>query len=96
MLRFVSLAGFAIICYLDYKKGYFLCLLISIPGIVLFNPFFKITFKKEIWQAIDEAIAYLLIVWSLAEWAYWFYTAKKMTKQILKDDELYFDHSFFL
>jgi len=96
IVRYVALAAFAIICYLDCRKGYHLSLFVSVIGIVLFNPFFIIPFKKETWETISEMVVYALIAWSLFEWAFWFLKERKKVRKQNKKIELTFDHAYYL
>jgi uncharacterized protein DUF6804 len=77
MVRFVSFVGFAALAYLDFKDKRYLFVLLSAAGVILFNPLFKVTFKRPVWQDIDEAIAYILVVWILIEGFYLLYNTIK-------------------
>lgn len=46
LTRFVALAGFVVIAVLDYRDKRYAGLVLAVMGIVLFNPFFKATFKR--------------------------------------------------
>ncbi len=82
MNRFVALVGFSILAYRDYMRKYYLSLFISIPCVVLFNPFFKVTFKRDIWQEIDLILICILILWIVIEWVYLLYEKGKAKKEI--------------
>lgn len=53
------------------------CILIAI----LFNPIFKIYFRKEFWQKVDIAVASVLIFWVIIEIAS--FTMKKNRKKVV-------------
>jgi hypothetical protein len=88
MVRLISFTGFAVLGYLDYKDGQYFLIVPSAIGVLLFNPLFKITFKREIWQDIDVAIAYILAAWILIEGFYLLYHTirKKESKKVRELD----------
>ena len=67
LTRFVALAGFVVLFVLDYRDKRYVGAVLSGMGVVLFNPFFKATFKREVWQVIDVWMAGVLLVWVVVE-----------------------------
>jgi hypothetical protein len=65
--RFACFAGFAAIAYMDYGIKRYDGLVIGIAGAVLFNPLFKVTFKRHVWQTIDTSIAIVLFLWIIID-----------------------------
>ena len=64
LLRFIGCTSFAITAYLAYEHknnawpyalGFFA---------IIFNPFIKIVFEKEIWMVIDVIAGITLLVWT--------------------------------
>lgn len=66
-VRFISLIGFAALIYLDIKDRFYFFLPIAIAGLIIFNPIYPFTFKREIWQQIDKGLAVILMGWGVFE-----------------------------
>ncbi len=60
--KFVAFVGFIVIAYLDYKDKFYYTIPLTIAGAILFNPLFKITFNRPVWQEIDKWIIGILLV----------------------------------
>lgn len=67
MVRFTCFAGFAGIAYMDYKIYRFDGIIIGTAGAILFNPFYKVVFKRDAWQTIDLVLGCLLILWIIID-----------------------------
>jgi len=67
LTRFVALAGFVVLAVMDYQDKKYAGLVLAVMGIVLFNPFFKATFKRAVWQVIDMWLIGILAVWVTVE-----------------------------
>ena len=67
LTRFMALAGFVVLGVMDYKDKRYAGVVLAAIGVVLFNPFFKATFKRDVWQVIDVWIAGILVVWVVVE-----------------------------
>ena len=67
LTRFVALAGFVALGVMDYRDKRYVGMVLAGMGVVLFNPFFKATFKRGVWQVIDVWIVGVLMVWTIGE-----------------------------
>lgn len=62
-VRFAAMAAFAYLAYKEYeKKGRKDRMILFIVLAVLFQPFFKLSLGRLIWNIVDVAVAVLLIV----------------------------------
>lgn len=60
-VRFIALSGFAILAYNANKEENKIEVIIYIALAILFQPFFKIYFGREIWNIIDVIVGIGLI-----------------------------------
>ncbi len=62
LVRFLAMAGFGFLAYLSYeeniKKGAIIYLFLAI----LFQPLFKISLERELWNVIDVLVGIGLII----------------------------------
>ena len=77
--KFAAFVGFIAIAYFDYKDKFFYTIPISLAGAILFNPLFKMTFKRPVWQEIDKWVIGVLLVWIFFELIIWL-SGKKIRK----------------
>lgn len=62
-VRFAAMAAFAYLAYKEYeKKGSKDRMILFIVLAILFQPFFKLSLGRLIWNIVDVAVAVLLIV----------------------------------
>ena len=61
LVRFVALVGFVILAYLENHRGNQTVMFIYIALAILFQPFFKISLGRQIWNAIDLIVGLGLI-----------------------------------
>ncbi len=59
-VRFIALTGFAILAYNANEKGNKMEAIIFVALALLFQPFIKIAFGREIWNIIDVVVRYNL------------------------------------
>jgi uncharacterized membrane protein YccC len=62
LVRFVSLIGFSVLAYNANQKKQQTEVLVFIALALLFQPFFKISFGRTLWNIIDALVAIGLIV----------------------------------
>ena len=60
--RFAALIGFAILAYKANEEGSKIEAIICVVLALLFQPFIKIAFGREIWNIIDVVVGIALIV----------------------------------
>ena len=61
-VRFAGLIGFAILAYQAHEQGRQTEMIIYICLAVLFQPLFKISLGREIWNVIDVVVGLALLV----------------------------------
>lgn len=61
-IRFVALIGFTFLCYQSYERKEFGFAIAFGALAILFQPFFKISLGREIWNWIDVFVAIGLLV----------------------------------
>lgn len=68
LVRFIAMTVFAYLSFLYYKKESKLTPLVFTFGALalLFQPFFKVTLGRGIWNIIDVAVAVLLVILCLS------------------------------
>jgi hypothetical protein len=62
LVRFVSLIGFSVLAYNANQKEQQTEVIVFIALALLFQPFFKISFGRTLWNIIDVVVAIGLIV----------------------------------
>ena len=62
IVRFVGLVGFAILAYNAYEKDRFVDGIIYAGLALLFQPVFKISLGRELWNIVDVIIGVVLLV----------------------------------
>jgi hypothetical protein len=62
LVRFIALIGFAILAYQANQQGRLTEMFIYIGLALLFQPIFKISFGKQIWNVVDVIVGIGLIV----------------------------------
>ena len=62
IIRFVGLVGFGILAYNAYEKGHLIEGVIYAGLALLFQPLFKISLGRELWNIVDLIIGVVLIV----------------------------------
>ena len=65
LVRFVAMAGFALLCYIEYSKDNLLLSILFGCIALLFQPFFKIALGRELWNIVDVITSIILIIYSL-------------------------------
>ena len=65
-IKFAAFVGFGVLIAI-YKEKYFIEALIAAIGVMFFNPFYKVSFKRDTWQDIDLYIAIGCAAWILAD-----------------------------
>jgi len=60
LVRFLGMAGFAILAYNSYQKNQ-TWFVIWLASAILINPIFKISLGREIWNMVDVLWAIILI-----------------------------------
>jgi hypothetical protein len=65
-IKFAAFVGFGVLIAI-YKDEYYIEAVIAAIGVMLFNPFYKVSFKRDTWQEIDYWIAISCAVWILAD-----------------------------
>jgi hypothetical protein len=62
LVRFIALIGFSILAYQEFKNEV-IPLAITYAGLaLLFQPFFKITLGRELWNGIDVIVSIALLI----------------------------------
>lgn len=56
LVRFLALAGFGVIAYVEYKKENKLMAYVYLMLAILFQPLFKISLGRELWNIIDVIV----------------------------------------
>ncbi len=69
-VRIASCIGFAYLAYKEFEEDKTITGILCIGCAILFNPIFKIYFKRELWNDIDLVIAIALGVWIIADFVY--------------------------
>jgi hypothetical protein len=80
-IRFAAFVGFAILTGMYYKQGKIVEALIAAVGTMVFNPFYKVTFKRDTWQDIDYCIAMACAAWVIADLVKLSVTLRRERKQ---------------
>lgn len=62
LVRMIALAGFGVLAYHSYKHNESVAMVAYIILAVLFQPIFKISLGRELWNIIDIIVAIGLIV----------------------------------
>jgi hypothetical protein len=62
LVRFLSFVGFSIIAYHHYQKQEENLAILFASFVILFQPFFKISLGRTVWNIIDVAVAIFLLV----------------------------------
>ena len=61
LVRFVGLIGFSILAYKAYEHNKKIEMIIFVGLALLFQPFFKISIGREIWNIVDVVVGIILI-----------------------------------
>jgi hypothetical protein len=61
-VRFASLIGFAILAYQANEQGKQKQMILYAALALLFQPFFKISLGRELWNVVDVLVAIVLVV----------------------------------
>ena len=69
-IRIVACIGFFWLAYQELENNKKIIGLVTICCGILFNPVFKIYFKRTLWNKIDVIIATSLIVWIIIDIAF--------------------------
>ena len=62
IIRFAGLVGFGILAYNAYEKGHLIEGVIFAFLALLFQPLFKISLGRELWNILDVVVGVVLIV----------------------------------
>jgi hypothetical protein len=62
MVRFLGMIGFGYIAFLEKEKGNESFFIFWIVSALLINPFLKVSLGRTIWNLVDIAWAFLLII----------------------------------
>lgn len=62
LVRFVALLVFAILAYRAHKEGYQIEMIIYGALALLFQPVFKVSLGRELWNVVDAAVGTGLMV----------------------------------
>lgn len=62
LVRFVALVGFAILAYQAHKQDQQVEMIIYGALALLFQPFFKVSLGRELWNVVDAAVGIGLLV----------------------------------
>jgi hypothetical protein len=67
IIKIIALIGFGFLAfvYLVQKNG--IEMIIAVFGVAIFNPFFKVHFKKSTWHQIDIVLAIIVGIWCLVD-----------------------------
>lgn len=66
-VRIIVCAGFAILAWMENDKERIPTAILFLGCAILFNPIFKITFKRATWNTIDIIIAICLVIWLVVD-----------------------------
>jgi len=63
-VRFVGMLGFALLAYYDYQKNQTVNsgVIIYIALALLFQPFIKVAFGRNVWNIVDVIVSIYLII----------------------------------
>jgi hypothetical protein len=62
LVRFIAFIGFSIIAYHHYEKQEKNLAILFASLVILFQPFFKISLGRTVWNIVDVAVAIFLLV----------------------------------
>ena len=62
LVRFAGLIGFSILAYKAYKRNQHTEMIIFVALALLFQPFFKISLGREIWNIVDVIVGVGLLL----------------------------------
>lgn len=62
LVRFTALIGFAYLAYQSYTDDLFLLCLLYIAAAILFQPIFKISLGRQLWNYVDVVAGVGLII----------------------------------
>lgn len=69
-VRIAGFSGFAYLAYNEFTKSRSITGLLCTASAILFNPVFKIYFKRDVWNTIDAILAVSLLIWVVIEVIY--------------------------
>ncbi len=76
-IRVAVCAGFIWLIYDRFDKENIVTILFCTSAIILFNPIFKIHFKRPIWNTIDIAYGIGLVIWIVIDLVYLYHGKRK-------------------
>lgn len=62
LVRFAGLIGFSILAYKAYERNHHIEMIIFVALALLFQPFFKISLGREIWNIVDVIVGVGLLL----------------------------------
>jgi hypothetical protein len=62
LVRFAGLIGFSILAYIAYESNKHIEMIIFVALALLFQPFFKISLGREIWNIVDVIVGMGLLL----------------------------------
>jgi len=65
-IKLAAFAGFLALIWI-YRDTYLIESIIAGAGVLLFNPLFKMTFKRHVWQEIDYYLVVGCAVWVITD-----------------------------
>lgn len=65
LVRFCVMTVFIILCFYEYKNGNQMLSIIFGCLVLLFQPFFKITLGRAIWNMVDVIVAVGIVIYTV-------------------------------
>lgn len=62
LVRFLALVGFSVLAYKGYERGHQVQMVIYIALAILFQPLFKISLGRTLWNVVDVVVAVGLLI----------------------------------
>ena len=69
-VRLTSFIGFILLLINNHKSEKILLSSMSMLGVILFNPIFRIFFHRKVWNIIDIVVSTLLLIWLISDLIY--------------------------
>ncbi len=62
LVRFLGMLGFVLLAYINYQKNKYFAVIFYLALGLLFQPFFKVTLGRTIWNIVDMVVSLGLIL----------------------------------
>jgi len=81
-VRFSCFLAFGFFAYNEFQEHKYFLGVLLLASAILFNPFAKIHFKRDVWSKIDLGFAIALIIWAFFDIVYLFFLKRKNKENV--------------